>query len=449
MIIIPANTLSTGGFDVANSLRFDDGSSDYLNRTTGTPTNANKCTFSLWVKRSALGSTKALMGFHSSDGNRGNFVFEIDKLEVRMFDTSMQLTTNRLFTDISAWYHIVLAIDTTQGTASNRVKLYINGVQETSFATSSYPSQNSDFGFNKSGIVFKTTQKGEQNDFFDGYISEFVMIDGQQLAPDQFGEFDANDVWRPIDVSELTFGSNGYYLDFQSSGALGNDVSGNNNDFTANNLTAIDQTTDTPTNNFCTMNPADNYNNPTPSDGNTILNAGGSDKSLRCTQSFSQGKWYWEVNTTANNSANMGIINGSVGLTDGNSQQSVSTDSVIWEGNGGLLFKNGSSVTSAYAGGTSTYGFAFDLDAGTLKLSQNGIFYNSGSAVVTSISANTYFPFFAPNGGGSPTEFKANFGNPAYTITSSNTDANGYGNFEYAVPSGYYALNSKNLAEFG
>jgi hypothetical protein len=238
---------AAGGYDVANSLRFDDGSSDYLNRTTGTPTNANKCTFSLWAKRGQLGGTKALMGFHTNDSNRGNFVFEVDKLEVRMFDTSMQLTTNRLFRDVSAWYHIVLAVDTTQGTASNRVKLYINGVQETSFSTSSYPSQNSDFGFNKSGIVFKTTQKGEQNDFFDGYISEFVMVDGQQLDPTSFGEFDEDSgVWKAIDVSGLTFGNNGFYLDFENSGSLGADVSGNGNNFTVNNLTSIDQTTDTP-----------------------------------------------------------------------------------------------------------------------------------------------------------------------------------------------------------
>mgnify|MGYP003645728654 FL=1 len=216
-----------------------------------------------------------------------------------------------------------------------------------------------------------------------------------------------------------------------------------------NNLTAIDQTTDTCTNNFCTMNPLDTYNSPTITDGNTVCNAGSSDKSMRSTIGISSGKWYWEVNTTANNSAYMGIVNGSYRLNTGYELSVASTNSVIWEGNGGILLKNGSTVTSAYSGGTSTYGFAFDLDNGTLKLSQNGTFYNSGNAVVTGITADTYLPVFAPNGGGSPTTLKANFGNPAYAISSGNQDGNGYGNMEYAVPSGYYALNTKNLAEYG
>ena len=453
-IIIPANSAVGGGFDVANSARFNKGSSDSLTRTqSASPTHDDKGTLSFWFKRSLLGVDQYVFSVFQDSNNRMQMNIKDDDqlklLQKTGGSTVISLITNRVFRDVSAWYHVVVAIDTTQGTASNRIKIYINGVQETSFGTETYPDQNENVFLTKGTAVSLGAYNSGSGDHTSAYFSEIVMVDGQQLAADSFGEFDGDDVWRPIDVSGLTFGSNGYYLDFQSSGALGNDVSGNNNDFTANNLTAIDQTTDTPTNNFCTMNPLDTYNSPTITDGNTIINAGGSDKSLRSTIGISSGKWYWEVNTTANNSANMGIINGEAVLTDGNSLQSVSTNSVIWEGNGGLLFKNGSSVTSEYGGGTSTYGFAFDLDAGTLKLSQNGTFYNSGSAVVTSISANTYFPFFAPNGGGSPTEFKANFGNPAYAITSSNTDANGYGNFEYAVPSGYYALNSKNLAEFG
>ena len=192
----------------------------------------------------------------------------------------------------------------------------------------------------------------------------------------------------------------------------------------------------------------DVYNSPTLTEGNTVINAGASDRSLRCTIGISKGLWYWEVNTTPDNAAYMGIINGNFTLTNGWDLHIASTNSVVFYTSTGL-YKDGSEVTTSYTGAAATYGFAFDLDAGTLKLSEDGVFFNSGNAVVTGITADTYFPFFAPNGGGSPTIFKANFGNPAYAITSSNADDNGYGNFEYDVPSGYYALCTKNLAEFG
>jgi len=455
-IIIPANSAVGGGFDVANSLRTNRGSSDYLSRTNGSAGNRRTFTISYWMKiaqdysvapyifGTATSSTNIIDHYYSNTG--------AITIEAYTGSWTLRLTSDPLLRDLSAWYHICYAVDTTQGTEANRVKLYINGVQSTfnSSPNKVFPSQNLELPYNQDGGGVRLNCQAYHNaEFMGAYYSEFCMIDGSALAPTSFGEFDEDSgIWKPISVSGLTFGTNGFYLDFEDSSALGNDAAGSNN-FTVNNLTAIDQTTDTCTNNFCTMNPLDTYNSPTITSGNTICNAGGSDKAMRSTIGISSGKWYWEVNTTANNSANMGIINGEAVLTDGNSLQSVSTNSVIWEGNGGLLFKNGSSVTTAYSGGTSTYGFALDLDNGTLKLSQNGTFYNSGNAVVTSITADTYLPFFAPNGGGSPTEFKANFGNPAYAISSSNTDGNGYGNFEYAVPSGYYSLNTKNLAEYG
>ena len=207
-------------YQVANSCRFDDGSSDFLNATNSTPTNNDKCTLSVWVKRSTLGGTKSIIGFHTDDNNRGNLVFDSDKLEVRIFDsgsTTTQLTTNQVFRDISAWYHIVLSVDTTQSTASSRVRIYVNGSEVTDFGTETNPSQNQNFGLNNSSVVLKIGQKGENNDYFDGYMAEFVFIDGQQLAPTSFGQFnqDSPTVWEPIDVTGLTFGNNGFYLDFE------------------------------------------------------------------------------------------------------------------------------------------------------------------------------------------------------------------------------------------
>jgi len=455
MLIIPANSASAaGGYAVANSARFQTAS---LKRSAGSKTNATKATISMWFKRSELVDC-VLMQSYTDDSNRayikllGNTFY--------FFDRSGGTTRNYwvstfVLRDVSAFYHLHINIDTGNGTAANRFIVHLNGVNQ---PVANF-TNNATYG---SGVTSNWQQASGTNQFtiganesvndqyFGGYMSEVVYLDGQVVAYDSFGEFDEDSgIWKPIDgLADLTVGNTGFYLDFEDSSALGADVIGSN-DFTAAGLAAIDQTTDTCTNNFCTMNPLDTYNSPTITDGNTVCNAGSSDKSMRSTIGISSGKWYWEVNTTANNSANMGIINGEAVLTDGNSLQSVSTNSVIWEGNGGLLFKNGSSVTTAYSGGTSTYGFALDLDNGTLKLSQNGTFYNSGNAVVTSITADTYLPFFAPNGGGSPTTFKANFGNPAYAISSGNADGNGHGNFEYAVPSGYYSLNTKNLAEYG
>ena len=452
-LIIPANTLASGGYEVDNSLRFNSGSSDNLTRsqTTG---NRRTWTFSTWVKRCTNSSSQGLLNANTSDDDR--IVLHSSNILRVYFNgsSSAYLVTNRLFRDNSAFYHIVVAVDTTQGTAANRIKLYVNGVQETSFSTENYPSQNYDTFLNVSNTLHIGSSGSAE--YMDGYLAETVFIDGTANAVTDFGEFDEDSgIWKPIDVSGLTFGTNGFYLETKQSGTsqnssgLGADTSGNDNHFAVNNLTAIDQTTDTCTNNFCTMNPLDTYNSPTITDGNTVCNAGSSDKSMRSTIGISSGKWYWEVNTTANNSAYMGIVNGSYRLNTGYELSVASTNSVIWEGNGGILLKNGSTVTSSYSGGTSTYGFAFDLDNGTLKLSQNGTFYNSGNAVVTGITADTYLPVFAPNGGGSPTTLKANFGNPAYAISSGNQDGNGYGNMEYAVPSGYYALNTKNLAEYG
>ena len=460
-LIIPANTLASGGFAVDNSLRFNRGSSDYLNRTPSSAGNRKTMTYSFWLKRSAIASTD--YHWFSTGGAgavpRSIMAFESSEIYIAFNSSGSswnEIFTNALFRDVSAWYHVVVAIDTTQSTASNRTRIYVNGSEITSFRSASYVSQNTDLPNNNSSIphfIGRNTLTGSS--YFDGYIAEAVCIDGSQLDPTSFGEFDDSGIWKPIDVSGLTFGTNGFYLETKQSGTsqnssgLGADTSGNDNHFAVNNLTAIDQTTDTCTNNFCTMNPLDTYNSPTITDGNTVCNAGSSDKSMRSTIGISSGKWYWEVNTTANNSAYMGIVNGSYRLNTGYELSVASTNSVIWEGNGGILLKNGSTVTSSYSGGTSTYGFAFDLDNGTLKLSQNGTFYNSGNAVVTGITADTYLPVFAPNGGGSPTTLKANFGNPAYAISSGNQDGNGYGNFEYAVPSSYYALNTKNLAEYG
>ena len=469
MIILGTNSIKDTGYNVANSLRFDDGSSDFLNATNSTPTNNDKCTLSVWIKRSALGGTKSIIGFHTDDNNRGNLVFDSDKLEVRIFDsgsTTTQLTTNQVFRDISAWYHIVLSVDTTQSTASSRVRIYVNGSEVTDFGTETNPSQNQNFGLNNSSVVLKIGQKGENNDYCDGYMAEVVFIDGQQLTPTSFGEFDEDspNIWKPIDVSGLTFGTNGFYLDFEDSSALGNDVSGNNNDFTANNLTAVDQSTDTCTNNFATGNPiaaqagsAQSDSLLTFSEGNLLM-AANSETGI-ANFGLSKGKWFWEVKViTDQDGLIIGAcnehfnINAELGY---NSPASASGAKVF-----GYYGGNGTAtVTIDDGSGFSSYGsaiavnnivsVALDLDSAD----QSCTFYLNGSSQgaldITNLSSGeSYFPAVG-NWSVGDVSTSWNFGSPQYSESGGNSDGNGYGNFSMAVPSGYHAINTKNLAEYG
>jgi hypothetical protein len=262
-LLIPGtNSIKDTGYDVANSLRFDDGSDDYLSRSISSTGNRRTWTWSGWVKRS--NTTQQYQNMMSMGSNNIRINFSNQNIWVYDYNGSgfdFYLVTNALFRDVSAWMHIVVAVDTTQGTASNRVKLYINGVQETSFSTETYPSQNHDTEANTSGQnnVIGTAGDSLGNNGFHGYMAEIVLIDGQALDPTSFGEFDEDspNIWKPKNVSGLTFGTNGFYLDFEDSSALGNDAAGSNN-FTVNNLTAIDQSTDTCTNNFATANPLAN-----------------------------------------------------------------------------------------------------------------------------------------------------------------------------------------------
>jgi hypothetical protein len=463
-LILPGNVASATAsttYDVANSCRFNDGDSPHMEKTYGTSTDVDKCTISVWVKRGALGGTKAIFGFHTDDNNRGNLVFDEDKIEVRIFDsgsTTTQLTTTQLFRDVSAWYHIVLSVDTGQGTAASRVRLYVNGSEVTVFGTETNPSQDLNFGFNNSSIVGKVGQKGENNDYFDGYMAEFVFIDGLQLTPSSFGEFDEDSptIWKPIDVSGLTFGTNGYYLDFEDSSNLGNDANGGT-DFTVTNLAAADQSTDTPTNNFCVMNPLDNYYaNATLSEGNLKMVSGSSREcSSTATIALSNGKWFWEYEVTTM-SAPFGGIQPipSFGNT---------ASAAVLQTNGLGYLKTGKVETTDGSGGSTelasyaTYaandiiGVALDLDAATniIYFYKNGALQGSGVNLthVDSTANGHYLIAFGAISG--QDTFEINFGNPITALDSANADANGYGAFEYAVPSGFFSICTKNLAEYG
>jgi len=475
-LILGTNSIKDTGYNVDNSLRFNGGSSDYLNRTNATPTNQLIWTFSFWVKLSditnAQGSgNQMLLSDFGSASNRGTIFFESDDtltISDRVSNSfTFKYVTTRLFRDVSAWYHIVINHNRTLSTPVTKV--YVNGVQETSFSTSTNPSQNGTSYFNVDGQASYVGKYGGGNEYYNGYLSEVVWIDGQALDADQFGEFDSDSgIWKPIDVSGLTFGDNGFYLEFKQAGTgtnasgMGADTSGNTNHFAVNNLTAVDQSIDTCTNNFATMNPLDNIGDTTFSEGNNLLLWTATNKTNKSTIGVTTGKWYAECKAIDVNSGTSGTLIG-VGTEANLASTYLSATTSGW----GYRCQTGNIQNGA---GNEAYGdtwaeddiigVALDMDNGAVYMSKNGTFQDSGdptSGASKTNAANNQASYASAISG---TVFFAcssydtdslvwNFGSPSFAISSGNTDGNGYGNFEYAVPSGYFALNTKNLAEYG
>ena len=471
-LIIPANTLASGGYAVDNSCRFNNGSSDYLNRTPSSSGNRKTFTVSFWVKLAET-SFKYITG--ATDGTNYIQMGTTSSATIRVFNrsgstTTVNVATNAVFRDPSAWYHVVFACDTTQGTAANRIKIYINGTEAT-YATTTYPDQNLDLNYNQASVSQGVGARGDGDGGpFNGYLSEYVFIDGQQLTPTSFGEFDEdNGIWKPIDglADDLTFGTNGFYLEFKESGTgtnasgMGADTSGNDNHYAVNNLTAIDQTTDTPTNNFATMNPlaSPRFSATAPafSDGNTTVtypatSAADSYNPVSGTIGMTTGKWYWEVKMiSGSTSAFIGMMAQEPTAATGDVFLGGIDNQFSWQSGSGTVKKNNSNLVtlSTYADGD-IISFAYDADNNLIYFYKNGTVQNSGTglAVVTASSTplGAWFPAWSTWDKVTKV-VSTNFGNPPYAISSGNTDGDGYGNFEYAVPSGYYSLNTKNLSE--
>lgn len=485
--ILGANTLSAA-YDVDNSTMFESNDSSYFSKEYSSAASENKIfTVSTWVKRSKIGADDShqavISAYRSSDGLQTDVVRfpSGDTFQFYAHTTNSsgncQLTTNRIFRDTSAWYHIVVRVDTTQSTASNRVRIYINGVQETSFATENYMNQNGTviWGLG-SGVSHQIGAVGNSH-HFSGYITETVYLDNQSVGPDTFGQFDSSTptTWIPKDVSDLTFGGNSFYLDFETPGDQGQDKSGNSNSFDGNNLQQKDQAQDTCTNNFCTWN-RNNFSsaNTTLTQGATKL-TGGSQSSpnytyISATMAVANGKWYWEARALDNAE----IDQAGVSLAElSNFAQLSSSGGLQATTHGGksVQFSNGVKAgdgsQSTYMGGFSANDIlmvALDMDNGHIFFGRNGQWADgSGNANQTFDNATAAFTnletgqFYHPShtmrdsAGNNSGSVAYNFGG-AYNeqfADAVETDANGYGHFEYAVPSGYYSLNSKNLGEFG
>ena len=442
-LILSGNVASAtaGAYSVANSCRFYN---DTLMTMTpsGSPTNADINTLSMWVKIAGLGTNRAPI-FADDNGSGVNFRTD-DKID--LYSAGGSLRTNQVFRDTSAWYHLVFTTDTTDGTADDRLKIYVNGSQVTSFVARTNPSLNADSHLgsaNEHSIGASNTPSNN----FNGYMSEFVFIDGQALTPTSFGEFDEDSptIWKPKDVSGLTFGTNGFYLDFEDSADLGADVSGNSNDFTVDNLAATDQATDTPTNNFCTFNPLDVTadDEPALSEGNLKAVADGAFHQQRSTFYLTSGKWFWEYKATSVGTALQGGVVGSNYAAGSGLRRNYSY-------NGKKYTDDSSSSYGDTYVADDIIGVALNLDDGELKFYKNGTVQNSGTAAYTDMLSAMGGDGWTPDMIIYDSTVEMNFGGGTPSaISSGNADDNGYGNFEYDVPTGYYALCTKNLAEFG
>jgi len=492
--ILGANSVS-GGYEISNSMRFNRGDAACLRKTfSGSPTSTTKCTISFWTKLADPSNTdaKAIFSAIKSGVNEDVIKFMgvnngiLNSLEINFNNTNggtMMVSSGNStlikFRDPAAWYHFVIAIDSSQGTASNRVKVYVNGtqfdvearVEGGSITDDVVLTQNYDLGFlTASAHSIGENVESAGNEPYDGYLADFYFVDGQQYAPTVFGETDSNGVWIPKEAKgDISFGNYGFFLEFQGTGTSadasgkGADTSGNDNHFDDANATAEDITTDTPTNNFCTLNPLDNYwANATFSEGNCKMVAPGSGYGYpKSTIGVSSGKWYFEAKAS-DLSGNLFV--GIASTTGTGTEQELGYSANDY----GYKFASGGAGSIRTAGSENAYGnaistsdilgVAFDLDNNKLYFSKNGTYQNSGDPAAGSngfsitAASSTVSGFYSPSASeinsSNSSAVELNFGNPSFSISSGNNDGK-YGNFEYAPPSGFYALCTKRLADFG
>ena len=435
----------------------------YLTKTLGTPTGTKKLTISLWVKRTATGASQILL-------NSDNDYFYFHSTDYLDFDMTIgRLATNRLFRDTNGWMHIVMAVDTTLGTADDRIKMYINGVQETSFQARSNPSQDATFADYNTAQEHTIGRRQTANDMFlDGVISHYHFIDGTAYAASTFGSTDTSTgQWKINTSPSVTYGNNGFFI--LKDGNSVTDQSGNSNNWAVGAGT-LSNTEDCPSNNFATFNPLSS-NNPTLSGGSLIAAASGGYRYALSTIAPSTGKYYAEFKlTTASGYTNFGVEN----ISKGTFFSQYNSNSYIGEYNSGVAYQPGSSSlyhngssSGSYGGASSgdVIGIAMDLDNGFIYWHKNGTYLNSGvptsagtgtggyalsNIANSSGTTNAYAMGVSLANTGGSRSISANFGNGTFgttAISSEGTNASGIGKFEYDVPAGYTALSTKGLNE--
>ena len=453
-------SIATGGYDIDNSLKLEDDNSEGLTKNYSGDGDRRTWTYSTWIKRTELSQDYYCLFFAAYTGIQ---IMSEDWLRVVLYDgtTSRYADTNQLFRDTSAWYHLVVTLDSTDSTASDRVKIWINGNRVTSFRTSTYANmtQNDQFGIGQasSNYQFGYYFAGGANDRrFCGYVAETHYVNGTALEASDFGEYDSDSgIWIPKEYTG-SHGSKGFYFKFDDSSNLGKDSSsGGIGDFTLSNITSADQATDTPTNNFCTWNPLWAYQyQPTIKEGATVAAYGDStDENAKATIGLTNGKWYWEAKPSGTiGSQFIGIatdgdsnISSGQGLTQ-NYQMTIEPQGRYYSYAGSLSESSAGQFTALTT--SDTLGIALDMDSATQTIK----YYANGSLILTrdlisEMQGRTVFPFLQNY---ESRTFNINFGGYTInTISSAASDENGYGTFEYAPPTGYYAICTKNLAEYG
>ena len=439
--------------------------STYLSRTSSTPTNALKWTFSAWVKISGIANDTFLLDFNTDTNNRSQIGFSNDSSEPRLMvyekvsgSTSQEIITSRLFRDPSAWYHIVVSCDRTLATSSDRTKIYVNGVQETSFTSATYPTQNVT-GIINTGVSTLIGKYSQSTLYFDGSMTHVHFIDGTAYDASDFGETDATTgIWKPKLSPSVTYGTNGFFLKFNE-GALGTDSSPNGNNFTVNG--SLTPTKDTPENVFATLNALipNVAGNCTLSAGNTkIVSADAAHRNAPTTMALKtgSGKWYWEMKAERMSThIKTGIV-----FDEWNKINQSSPTEEFSGSNEGYAYRNdGQKENNGVTAYGSSYtvgdiiGIAFDAENRKLYFSKNGTWQNSADPAAGTGEAFTVQDnlFYYPIVNLYNADVSFNFGNGYFGTTPvASAGSNGNGAiFEFDCPSGYYALNTKNINTYG
>ena len=441
--------------------------SSYLSASSSSG-NRKTWTWSGWTKKSrANGSYNALF----TAGNQ-NFILRFgdatnDRIIIYDFNgstTEYYYATDAIFRDVSGWYHVVLAYDTTQSTSSDRLKVWVNGTLQTALSGSTYPSLNYDGYVNNSLTHYIAHDNAFAGRDFLGVMAHVHFTDGTAYDASAFGETDATTgIWKPKTAPSVTYGTNGFFLKFDNPASMGADSSGNANNFTVNGTPT--QTVDTPSNVFNTFSPLISSSYQTLSNGNltTVGNTATDNGNVYSTLAVTKGKYYAEFKYTAGSGyPYVGIGNmekagyhGTQNSTTGMVSYSDVSPNVAYN-TFGNVFQNGSNIATYTSLSTNDIlGIAIDLDNGAFYASVNGTFVNSGDptsgasktgAVATWTPADTLYTFGSSNYNGSAVS--ANFGNGYFgttAVASGNADGNGLGIFEYAPPTGYLALCTKNI----
>ena len=475
---------------------------------TGTPTNAKKFTISFWAKFTKLANNASIIANYGNSGSDDFAIqFRNDNtlgiIDWKGAGVANNHESQRKFDDPTSWYHIVVAGDSTESTASDRLKLYVNGLRETAWASATDIGQNNDYNFNKetdgTSIGHVIGQSGNGGNIFEGYLAHIHNVDGSALAPTVFGETDSTTgEWKPILTPSYTVGTNGWFLKFENSGALGTDSSGNRATFTVSGN--VKQSVSTPSNTFNTLNPVESYKTEVKNalkyggtgweDGHSTSDGfKGSAGILACTK----GKWYFEVKhiegmytcvgiSKANSLASNEMINttyrspfiqGNEG--DGFAFQAGTAARNIQRGdNTEVSWNDGSGSNIASVSANDILMIAYDLDAGKIWWGKNGTWNTvpssdtatSSSDIASGNNAHKTWTangeFFRPavavyqrtygSGGANPNTIQCNFGEGRFgttAVSSGNADSQGNGTFEYAPPTNFLAVCTSNIKTYG